>query len=259
MLSPETLRALAAIAERHGLLVLSDEIYEKLIYDGREHVSFASLPGMRERTVTVNGFSKAYAMCGWRLGYLAAPEAMVTPMVKIREYMTSCVTTFAQFGAIAALEGPQAPRLAMAEEFARRRALVVEGLRAIPGVADRAARRRVLRLPERAGARADVGGGRRLPARGGEGGGRARPGVRRGRRGVRPHLVRELGGEPDRGARAYDDVAPWPERADGNGSSLQIENVEEDLLDRYKSGNWVASRELKGSPAAAGSRRRAAW
>jgi aminotransferase len=134
VLSPETLRALAAIAERHGLLVLSDEIYEKLIYDGRKHVSFASLPGMRERTVTVNGFSKAYAMCGWRLGYLAAPEAMVTPMVKIREFMTSCVTTFAQFGAIAALEGSQSPRIAMAEEFARRRRLVVGGLRAIPGV-----------------------------------------------------------------------------------------------------------------------------
>jgi aminotransferase len=135
VLSPETLRRLAGIAERHGLLVLSDEIYEKLIYDGREHVSVASLPGMRERTVTVNGFSKAYAMCGWRLGYLAAPEVMVTPMVKIREYMTSCVTTFAQFGGIAALEGPQAPRLAMAEEFGRRRALIVAGLREIPGIA----------------------------------------------------------------------------------------------------------------------------
>ncbi len=134
VLSRATLEAIAAVVERHGLLVLSDEIYEKLIYDGQRHVSFASLPGMRERTVTINGFSKAYAMTGWRLGYLAAPEAMVTPMVKIREYMTSCVTTFAQYGAIAALEGTQEPVAAMVREFARRRALVVEELNAMPGV-----------------------------------------------------------------------------------------------------------------------------
>jgi len=134
VLRRETLEAIAKVVERHGLLVVSDEIYEKLVYDGQRHVSFASLPGMAERTVTINGFSKAYSMTGWRLGYLAAPEPMVTPMVKIREYMTSCVTTFAQFGAIAALEGPQAPVAAMAREFARRRALVVERLNGIPGV-----------------------------------------------------------------------------------------------------------------------------
>lgn len=134
VISRPTLEALAEIARQNDLLVISDEIYEKLIYDGRQHVSIASLPGMAERTVTINGFSKAYSMTGWRLGYLAAPAEIVRPMVKIREYMTSCVTSFAQFGAIAALEGDQAPIRAMAAEFARRRSLVVEELGRIPGV-----------------------------------------------------------------------------------------------------------------------------
>ena len=128
---------LAEMVARHNLYVISDEIYEKLVYEDTRHVSFASQPGMFEQTVTINGFSKAYAMCGWRLGYLAAPEALVSPMVKIREYMTSCPVSFAQRGAIAALEGPQEPVAAMAREFARRRELVVEGLNAIPGVSCR--------------------------------------------------------------------------------------------------------------------------
>ena len=134
VISAATQARLAEIVTRHGLYVLSDEIYEKLVYGDARHASFAAQPGMLARTVTVNGFSKAFAMCGWRLGYLAAPEAIVSPMVKIREYMTSCPVSFAQFGAIAALEGPQEPVAAMAREFARRRDLVVEGLNDIPGV-----------------------------------------------------------------------------------------------------------------------------
>ena len=130
----ETLSAIAEMAARHNLLVISDEIYEKLIYDGREHVSIGALPGMRERTITINGFSKAYSMTGWRLGYLAAPRELVAPMVKIREFMTSCPNTFAQHGAVAALAGPREPVARMHAEFARRRALVVGRLSQIDGV-----------------------------------------------------------------------------------------------------------------------------
>jgi aspartate/methionine/tyrosine aminotransferase len=71
---PEMIREIADIAKRHDLIVISDEIYEKLVYEGNEHLSIATLPGMRERTITLNGFSKSYAMTGWRVGYMAAPE-----------------------------------------------------------------------------------------------------------------------------------------------------------------------------------------
>lgn len=127
------LAALARLAVEHDLLVLADEIYERIVYDA-DHVSIASLPGMAERTLTINGFSKIYSMTGWRLGYIAGPRAMLAAMVRVREYITSCVTTFAQYGAIAALEGPQDAALAMVAEFRRRRDLVVAGLNAIPGV-----------------------------------------------------------------------------------------------------------------------------
>lgn len=129
----ERLEAIAKLAQEHNLIVLADEIYERIVYDV-SHVSIASLPGMAERTLTINGFSKYFSMTGWRLGYLAGPRALLAPMVKVREYLTSCPTTFAQYGAVAALDGPQEPAQAMVAEFRRRRDLVVAGLNAIPGV-----------------------------------------------------------------------------------------------------------------------------
>jgi aspartate/methionine/tyrosine aminotransferase len=129
-----TLRAVADLAIRRDLVVISDEIYEKLTYDGAQHVSTASLPGMFERTVTINGFSKAYSMTGWRLGYVAGPPALIAPLLKVHQCTTTCANSFAQWGGVAAYRGDQASVSEMAREFDRRRTLVVDALRAMPGV-----------------------------------------------------------------------------------------------------------------------------
>ncbi len=129
-----TLAALAEIAIRHDLLVISDEIYEKLIYDGAEHVSIASLPGMAERTLTINGFSKAYSMTGWRLGYVAGPAPLIASLLKAHQITTTCATSFAQWGGVTAYRGDQACVGEMAREFDRRRRLVVGAVQQMPGV-----------------------------------------------------------------------------------------------------------------------------
>jgi len=134
VLSPEEFELLVGVCREHDLLLISDEIYERITYGGVEAVSPASLPGMRERTVTINGLSKAYAMTGWRLGYAAAPAPFVQQMLKVHEHTVTSATSFAQVGGVAALEGPQEPIRAMVDEFACRRQLIVEGLNALPGV-----------------------------------------------------------------------------------------------------------------------------
>ncbi len=131
---PDVLRRIAEIACERDLLVLSDEIYEKLVYGGFEHASMAAFPGMKERTFTVNGFAKAYSMTGWRIGYVAAPKPLIDVMVRIVQYTTVCPTSFAQAGAVAALEGPQEPVARMRAEFDRRRHLVQQRLAAVPGL-----------------------------------------------------------------------------------------------------------------------------
>ncbi|MHB1414047.1 MAG: pyridoxal phosphate-dependent aminotransferase [Chloroflexota bacterium] len=133
VISQKNLLALAEVAREHNLAVLADEIYERIVYDV-PHVSIASLPGMADRTITINGFSKIYAMTGWRLGYMAGPRALLAPIVKMREYVTSCPNTFAQYGAVAALRGPQEPAAAMVAEFRRRRDRLVAGLNEIPAL-----------------------------------------------------------------------------------------------------------------------------
>lgn len=130
----EVLEQLADIAIRHDLIVISDEIYEKLVYDGAKHTSIASLPGMAERTITINGFSKAYAMDGWRIGYAAGPERLISPMIKVHQYTTNCVTTFVQHGAVAAYTGTQEPLEEMRAEFDRRRIALTRRLSEMPGV-----------------------------------------------------------------------------------------------------------------------------
>lgn len=130
----ETLVALANVAIEHDLLVVSDEIYEKIIYDDARHVSIASLPGMADRTLTVNGFSKAYAMDGWRLGYVAAARPLVQSMVRVRQYLTTTPNSFAQMGAVAAYQGEQACVEEMRREFDRRRLFLVAALNDIPGL-----------------------------------------------------------------------------------------------------------------------------
>jgi aminotransferase len=125
---PETIREIAALAERHNLILISDEIYDKLIYEGDEHLSAASLPGMKERTITLNGFSKSYAMTGWRVGYLAAPEDFVRQIVETRHTQSINTNTPAQFAALAALTGPQDGVNAMLEAYGERRAYLMQAL-----------------------------------------------------------------------------------------------------------------------------------
>ena len=130
----ETLEALAALAEKNDLIVVSDEIYEKLVYGGAEHVSFASLPGMRERTITLNGFSKCYSMTGWRLGYAAAPKEFIQAMVRVHQYINTCAPSFVQEAGITALEQGEAEIERMRLEYERRRDYAVRAINAIDGL-----------------------------------------------------------------------------------------------------------------------------
>jgi aspartate/methionine/tyrosine aminotransferase len=133
VLTPSDIERIADLALRHDLVVLSDEIYSRILYDGAEHVSIASLDGMADRTITLDGFSKTYAMTGWRLGYAAVPDWLVKPFGQLIINTISGVTAFAQAGAIEALRGPQDAVDAMVREFHARRDLVVDGLNEIPG------------------------------------------------------------------------------------------------------------------------------
>jgi aspartate/methionine/tyrosine aminotransferase len=128
------LERIAALCIRHDLMVLADEIYARILYDGAEHVSIAALPGMAERTIVLDGFSKTYAMTGWRLGYAIVPEALREAYGTLIINTISCAPTFVQAGAVEALRGPQGPIAAMVAEFKARRDLIVDGLKAIPGV-----------------------------------------------------------------------------------------------------------------------------
>ena len=124
----QTLEEIARIAIEKDWMVLSDEIYEHLIYGGVRHYSIAALSGMRERTVTINGFSKSYAMTGWRLGYLGVDRSLMSALVRAHQYSTNCVSTFSQYGAAEALVGPQTDLENMVQEFSRRRDLVAQSL-----------------------------------------------------------------------------------------------------------------------------------
>jgi aspartate/methionine/tyrosine aminotransferase len=134
VLTRKDIERIAELAIRHDLLVLADEIYARILYDGVEHVSIASLPGMPERTIVLDGFSKTYAMTGWRLGYAIVPRPLVEAYGTLIINTISCAPTFVQMGAVEALTGPQEPIAAMVDEFRVRRDLIVEGLNAIPGV-----------------------------------------------------------------------------------------------------------------------------
>ncbi len=125
----EALEAIADFAIRHDLFVISDEIYEKLIYDG-EHHSIAKLPGMRERTIVVNGFSKGYAMTGWRLGYTASNKKLADLMKNIQSHATSNPSTISQYAGIAALEGDQSVVEEMVVAYKKRRDYMIERISA---------------------------------------------------------------------------------------------------------------------------------
>ncbi len=129
------LAALAEVIVKHHIAVVSDEIYEKLIYNGQGHRSIGSLSDdIFDLTITCNGFSKAYAATGWRLGYAAGPHHVIKAAINIQSHTTSGANTFAQYGAMAALEGPQEAIDMMREQFAQRRDLMLARLREIPGL-----------------------------------------------------------------------------------------------------------------------------
>ncbi len=124
---------IADIARAHDLVVLADEIYGRTLYEG-EHVSIASLPGMVERTIVLDGFSKTYAMTGWRLGYAIVPDSLVLPFTRLIVNSVSCTNAATQWAGVEALTGPQDAAEAMVAEFRARRDLIVDGLNEIPGV-----------------------------------------------------------------------------------------------------------------------------
>lgn len=130
----DELAALAAVAVRHDLIVISDEVYEEILFDGASHISIASLPGMAERTVTMFAFTKSYAMDGWRLGYLAAPAAAVPALLKITANDVTHVNTFVQEGGLAALTGDMAPLQAILAEDKAKRDRLVTRLNQLPGI-----------------------------------------------------------------------------------------------------------------------------
>ena len=127
--SRRSLEGVAEIALRHNLLVISDEIYEKVLFDGAVHHSIASFPGMRDRTIIVNGFSKAYSMTGWRVGWIAAPASLMAPMQVVKDILTICTPAPNQWAALAALTGPQDCVEETVSIYARRRGWLLHGLR----------------------------------------------------------------------------------------------------------------------------------
>lgn len=133
ILSLQDLEIIAEVAIKNDIVVLSDEIYSRILYDGEFH-SLASLPGMKERTVILDGFSKTYAMTGWRLGYAVANNEIIDGLKKIAVNSFSCVAAFVQLAGIEALNGPQDEPERMRKEYEARRNLIVSGLNEIPGI-----------------------------------------------------------------------------------------------------------------------------
>lgn len=127
---PDVIRKIADLAVKHDILIIADEIYAKMIYAPNEHLSIATLPGMKERTITLNGFSKTYAMTGWRVGYLAAPLDFVEKVTEPRHTLSINTCTVSQHAALAALTGPQEPLEAMLADYAARRDWLMPALTA---------------------------------------------------------------------------------------------------------------------------------
>jgi aspartate/methionine/tyrosine aminotransferase len=133
VLSFNEMSALAKTAVEHDMIVISDEVYEKILYDDAKHHCAATFPGMRERTLVVNSFSKTYAMTGLRVGFVYGPKELISPLWLVHQYNVACVNSLAQYVALAALKGPQSFLREMVREFDRRRHLVYERLNEIEG------------------------------------------------------------------------------------------------------------------------------
>lgn len=134
VLSRQELEEISKVVLKHGLKVISDETYSEIVYDGKRHVSIASLPGMTDKTIVVNSFSKTYAMTGWRVGFAIGDSNAITQMAKLQESVSSCVNASAQQACLAALKGPQDCVKEMVEGYKERRDMLLSGLQEIPGI-----------------------------------------------------------------------------------------------------------------------------
>lgn len=130
----KTLQKLAEIAIRHDLYVISDEVYSAIVYEDKKITSIATIPGMKERTVIINSFSKTYAMTGWRVGYAVGSQHLISQMVKLQENVAACVNSAAQYGALAALTGTQEPLSEMLKTYAERRTYMLDAFSKIKGL-----------------------------------------------------------------------------------------------------------------------------
>ena len=129
-----TLKGIADIAKDKDLIVMTDEIYENIIYDGAKHYSIAAMPDMFDRTITVSGLSKTYAMTGWRVGWMIAPEADIKAVNKLQSHSVTCCTSFTQPAALEAIRGPQDDKVKMVAQFKKRRDLALDLISEIPGL-----------------------------------------------------------------------------------------------------------------------------
>lgn len=132
--SRETMERLAEICVKHDLIAISDEIYEQLLYDGEKHTSLASLPGMAERTIKLGGFSKAYSMTGWRIGYLCAPKEIISAVVRVHQYTVTCASSFVQDASVTALKDCADDVEIMRQEYQKRKDYLVKELNSIEGI-----------------------------------------------------------------------------------------------------------------------------
>ena len=128
---PKSIREIAKLCQDRDIVVISDEIYGSLLFDDAEHLSLASLPGMKERTITLNGFSKSHAMTGWRIGYLAAPEQIIQKLVEPRHTLSISASTPSQYAALAAATGPQTAVAQIMETYVERRKILLPGLESL--------------------------------------------------------------------------------------------------------------------------------
>lgn len=133
LLERESLEIVAKLAEAHDLLVITDDVYSRMVYDGKTFYTIAQFPGMRERTVVLNGFSKYYAMTGWRIGYLLCDRSLINPMMRLGFYSISCPNTFIQSAAVAALREDDSPSVSMVAEYQRRRDYMYRELNSLKG------------------------------------------------------------------------------------------------------------------------------
>lgn len=138
VLDHKSLEGIAQVARKYDLVVLSDEVYKTIIYDGVVHESIATLEGMRERTVVINSFSKGHAMTGWRVGYASGPEEIIASVTKLQENVAACAATPCQYAALEALTGPQDFPAYMVEQYKKRRDVMVRRINQIPGMSCRA-------------------------------------------------------------------------------------------------------------------------